>query len=78
MHDPKEIKYGMITVPKGVSPIELCDEFHFVGFWNEPEKSDYKSIGKNLRLILHLDWPILNLILLRPLRKSLISIRITF
>ena len=56
----------MIAVPKGVSPIELCDEFHFVGFWNEPEKSDYKSIGKNLRLILHLDWPILNLILLRP------------
>ena len=47
-YDPKEIKYGMIAVPKGISPIELEDVVHFVGFWSEPGESDYSSIREEL------------------------------
>lgn len=45
---PKEIKYGMIAVPKGLDNIELEDVVHFVGFWNKPGDSDYKAIREEL------------------------------
>jgi hypothetical protein len=47
-HDPKEIKYGMIAVPKVIGNIGVEDVLHFVGFWEKPGESDYKAIREEL------------------------------
>jgi len=45
---PKEIKYGMIAVPRGLKNIEVEDVVHFVGFWEKPGESDYNAIREEL------------------------------
>ena len=46
-HNPKDIKYGLIVIDP-TQEGDMLDILHFVGYWNEPTKSDADSLREEL------------------------------